>query len=294
LYLNSGERVVIVRISGGLGNQMFQYAVAKSLSKNKKDIFKLDVSFYPKQTLRNYELNIFYIEENIATDEENTLLRGREGLYYKILKKLKFPLKHPDTVIREKLDLNIENKLPHSQENIYLDGVWQNETYFANIRDELIHDFTPKIRLSKNAKNYMKDIKGKNSISLHVRRGDYVANNHTNSFHGVCDIEYYKNSIEYICNNVQSPIFYIFSDDIKWCEENFSFLKDKIYVNKTKNAIEDLELMKNCHHNIIANSSFSWWGAWLNNFEKKIVITPKIWWVAMPERHIAPKEWIKL
>jgi hypothetical protein len=286
--------MIIVRISGGLGNQMFQYAMARSFSKNKNNIFKLDLSFYLKQTLRNYELNLFHIEENIASDEESILLRGKKGLYYKVRKKLKFPLKYPDTVVKEKFDSNIESNLSYSQEDIYLDGVWQNQIYFADIRDKLIDDFTPKNMLSKEAKNYMKDIKKKNSISLHVRRGDYIVNNHTNSFHGICDIKYYKTSIEYICRNVQNPIFYIFSDDIKWCEENFSFLKDKIYVKKTKSAIEDLELMKNCHHNIIANSSFSWWGAWLNDFEKKIVITPKIWWNAMPERHIAPKEWIKI
>ena len=286
--------MVIVRINGGLGNQMFQYAMAKSFAKNRNDIFKMDISFYPKQTLRKYELNLFYVKEDIAADKENIMLRGQEGLYYKIRKKLNIPLKRPSTYIRETLNFNIEKEVSYPKENIYLDGIWQNEKYFFNIRKELISDFTPKIHLGTEAKSYIEEIQKKNSISLHVRRGDYIANDHTKSFHGVCNIEYYKKAIEYIVSNVPQPKFYIFSDDMQWCKKNFSFLENKVYVDKTANAIEDLELMKNCKHNIIANSTFSWWGAWLNNFNNKIVITPKIWWEAKPKQHIAPEKWIKL
>jgi hypothetical protein len=286
--------MIIARIAGGLGNQMFQYAIAKSIAKKNSDIFKLDISFYPKQSLRKYELNLFNIEENIATEEECVILRGSEGLWFKIRNKLGLKVKRPDSYYKEKEIAVFDENVFKYDKNIYLDGYWQNENYFTDIRYEILNDFTLKQDISNEAKKHLENIKNINSISLHVRRGDYVQDTHTNKVHGICDFEYYKKAIEHIKNKVEKPMFYIFSDDISWCKENFNFLENKVFIDDTKSALEDLELMKHCKHNIIANSTFSWWGAWLNDNDNKIVIAPKIWWSAKKDKNIACNKWMKI
>jgi len=286
--------MIITRISGGLGNQMFQYAIAKSMAKRNKDTFKLDISFYPKQTLRKYELNYFNIDENIATKKECTQLRGREGFIYKIKRKIGMVVARPKSYIFETNITKFDEEIWKKKGDIYLDGFWQNEKYFKNIREEILNDFTLKDSISTEANRYLKHIKNTNSISLHVRRGDYVKDNHTNNVHGVCDIVYYKKAIQYMQSKIQNPFFYIFSDDIAWCKENFNFLKNKTFIDDTKTAFDDLELMKNCRHSIIANSTFSWWGAWLNENEDKVVVGPKIWFANNNNINITCKGWIKI
>jgi len=286
--------MIITRISGGLGNQMFQYAIAKAMAKKNSDIFKLDISFYPKQTLRKYELNQFNIEENIASEKECVKLRGKEDFLFKVKRKLGVENIRPSEYYLEKEITIFDQNLWNKKGNIYLDGFWQNEDYFKDIRDEILKDFTLKDDISNEAKKYLEDIKNSQSVSLHVRRGDYVQNAHTNSVHGTCDLEYYQKAIKYIEQNVENPIFYIFSDDIEWCKENFEFLENKVFIDDTKSAFDDLELMKNCKHNIIANSTFSWWGAWLNQSDEKIVVTPKIWFSSKNNLTLSCKEWIQV
>lgn len=286
--------MIISRISGGLGNQMFQYAVAKAIAKKNRDIFKLDISFYPKQTLRKYELNQFNIEENIATEQECIKFRGKEDLIFKVKRKLGFENKRPNEYYHEK-EITVFNKsLWDKKGNIYLDGFWQNEEYFKDIRDKILKDFTLKKDISNEAKKYLKDLQNSQSISLHVRRGDYVKNAHTNSVHGTCDLKYYKKAINYTKQNVQSPNFYIFSDDIAWCKKNFNFLENKVFIDDTKSVFDDLVLMKNCKHNIIANSTFSWWGAWMNENENKIVVAPKVWFNINNKLTLSLNEWIQI
>ena len=286
--------MIIVRITGGLGNQMFQYAVAKSLAIKNNDFFKLDISFYPKQTLRKYELNLFNIEENIASKDEIIKLADNESIWFKVKRKLGFNPKRPNSYYAEKEIAVFDENLFEKKGDIYLDGYWQNENYFKDIKDEILKDFTLKQDISKEAKEYLNQIKNSKSISLHVRRGDYIQNPYTNKVHGFCDLDYYKKAIKYILEKVDNPIFFIFSDDINWCKENFEFLENKIFVDKTKSAIEDLELMKNCTHNIIANSTFSWWGAWLNEHNDKVVISPKKWFNINSQLHLACNNWIKI
>ena len=131
---------------------------------------------------------------------------------------------------------------------------------------------------------------------MHVRRGDYVQNTHTNSVHGTCSEAYYQKAIKHIEKNIDNPNFYIFSDDIAWCKENFDFLENKFFVDDTKSAFDDMELMKNCKHNIITNSTFSWWGSWMNGGNKKIVVAPKIWFESEGCKHlnISLNEWVRI
>ena len=274
--------MIISKITGGLGNQMFQYAIAKSIAIKNSDKFQLDISFYYKQTLRKYELNLFNIEQNLAK---------QESFFSKVKRKLGFV---PKEYYIEKEVAVFDKGVFNYQDKIVLDGYWQNEKYFKDIRDEILKDFTLKQDISIEAKDYLEQIKDSNSISLHVRRGDYVQNSHTNKVHGICNLDYYKRAIDYINEKVQESMFYIFSDDIAWCKENFDFLENKIFIDDTRSALEDLELMKKCKHNIIANSTFSWWGAWLNENKGKIVIAPKIWWSTRPNTTIVSEKWIKI
>jgi hypothetical protein len=286
--------MIVSRITGGLGNQMFQYAIAKSIAKKRNDTFKLDIAFYPKQSLRKYELNQFSIEGDISLENENKELSGGEGIFFKIKRKIGFHPQRPESYFPEKETSIFDKEVFKYKDNIYLDGYWQNEAYFKDIRTELLKDFTLKNKISDKAKKYLDDIKNRQSVSIHIRRGDYITNSHTNGIHGSCDLNHYKKAVTYVRKNIKNPIFYIFSDDISWCEENFNFLDGKVFINDTKNAFEDLELMKNCKHNIIANSTFSWWGAWLNESERKIVLSPSVWWTVKSEKNLALEEWVKI
>jgi hypothetical protein len=282
-------KMVITKITGGLGNQMFQYAIAKSIALKKNDTFKLDISAYETYKLHNgYRLNIFNIEENIATLDEISNLRGNNSNLFKILEKL--GLYKKSTNYKEK-ERTIFDKNVFEYSDIYLDGYWQNEKYFVDIRDILLKELTPKEEISKAAKRYLEDIQNTQSVSLHVRRGDYLKHPEI----GLLDLDYYKKTYEYIVQKIENPMFYIFSNDMAWCEEKFDFIENKVFIKETKNEIDDLMLMKNCKHNIVANSSFSWWGAWLNENSQKIVFAPKKWMAINPNNYKwTPDNWIEV
>ncbi|TDA69580.1 alpha-1,2-fucosyltransferase [Sulfuricurvum sp. IAE1] len=288
--------MIISRISGGLGNQMFQYAIAKAIATKNNDIFKLDISFYPKQSLRRYELNRFNIQETLANESECIALRGTENIFYKIKTKLGWNIKRPVYYKYEHHIMLFDQEIWNSSGDMYVDGFWQNENYFNNIRNELLKDFKPRNPISIKAECHLNNIKTMESVSLHIRRGDYVLDQNTNDAHGTCSINYYFQAVKYLETLLTSPHYFIFSDDIQWCKENFSFLSNKTFVDDTENAIDDLVLMKNCKHNIIANSTFSWWGAWLNENDQKIVISPVEWFQKAEWKSLnpAPASWIKL
>jgi hypothetical protein len=279
--------MIISKIIGGLGNQMFQYAIAKAVEVKKSDTFKLDITAYKTYKLHNgYRLNKFNIDENIANKEEIENFKGKNNLINKVLNKFNL-----NKIVYKEKERTIYDKNVFCKDNIYLDGYWQNEKYFIDIRDEILKDFTPKEKNTIEVDKYLEKINSVNSVSIHIRRGDYA--NHPEI--GILDISYYKNAIKYICTKVEKPIFYIFSNDLKWCEKNFDFIENKFFINDTKTEIEDMTLMKNCKHNILANSSFSWWSAWLNIYKEKIVIAPKKWRLDdLNNYKYLPKSWIKI
>lgn len=280
--------MIITKIIGGLGNQMFQYAIAKAIAIHNNDEFKLDISAYKNYKLHNgYRLNLFNIEENMASIDELHEYRGYNNKLCKILNKI--GLYKKDSLYKEK-ERTIFDKNVFSLQNAYLDGYWQNEKYFIGIRDIILEDFKTKKELTKRAKEYLYKIENTQSISLHVRRGDYLKHPEI----GVLSLEYYKNAVNYILTEVKNPIFYVFSNDLQWCLENFSFIENKVFVENTT-EIDDITLMTKCKHNIVANSSFSWWGAWLNQNKNKMVIAPKKWMAKNPNNYKwIPKSWVEL
>ena len=261
--------MIISKIQGGLGNQMFQWAYGRYLSYKYQKELRLDSNFYsfkvPGMPQREFLLSKF---PNI---KPNTDLKiSLNGPVYKIEDNFTFK--------------EIPNPL---ESNYYLDGYWQSEKYFKEIESLIREDFKPSDEtIDKLLKTPLID---KNTISLHIRRTDYVT---SNGYHPVQTIEYYKKAIDIIGDY---DYIFVFSDDLKWCKENLNF-ENMIFIDGFTD-IEDLYLMSMCKNNIIANSSFSWWGAWLNTNPDKKVIAPIRWFGDMAKINtsdIIPDSWIKI
>lgn len=291
--------MLIQKITWGLGNQMFQYAYVKAQSLRNKQDFRLDISGFEYYKLHKYCLEIFDIEKKYSS---KNMIPFYEKLCSKNkfidfwLSKLKWILQkiNKKHFLEEKFNFN-----PHllTIQSGYIEGYFQTEKYFIDFKDEIKGDFKFTIPPSEKNKDIIDIINGTNSISIHIRRWDYISNVTTNSFHGTCHLDYYKKAIEVIQSKVTDPIFFVFSDDINWCKENIK-IRHCYYIdwNNADSNYEDMRLMSLCKHNIIANSSFSWRWAWLNNNKDKIVITPKKWFNNSEQKHddIVPYNWLKL
>jgi hypothetical protein len=281
--------MIISKILGGLGNQMYQYAIAKSIAVKNNDSFKLDVSGFESYSLHNgYRLNLFNIDGDVATHEDIVSLKGHSTVVHKVLKKLN--IYKVDTFYREK-EITLFDKEVFNYSDLYLDGYWQNELYFQDIRDILLTEFTLKDGISKSMISIQEQIENSESVSIHVRRGDYL--NHPDV--GVLDVDYYKRAVKLIAERVKSPTFFVFSNDIQWCKDNFTFIDKCHFLEEGGTELDDMTLMSKCSHNIIANSSFSWWGAWLNNKSNRIIIAPKKWMAINPNNYKwASRDWLEL
>lgn len=285
----------IVKFMGGLGNQMFQYAFSLALKHRYNCEMYYDYSFFDEckkdttVTKRAFELEIFGLQ---CKESPKELLE--KIVYPKNSLQKRFPKFFNITFKREHGHGNFEKNLIEYPNYIYYEGYFQNENYFKNIRNEILNEFTLKEPLDEKNLSVLNEIKKQNSISIHIRRGDYVTLENA-KIHGVCSLEYYKKAIEYITKHVENPHFYLFSDETDWVEENLkiNYPFTIVDLNQEKGYL-DMELMKNCKHNIIANSSFSWWGAWLNQNPDKIVIAPKQWTTREKNNKIICKEWVKI
>lgn len=267
--------MIIVRIVGGLGNQMFQYAYAKSLQQMGFDV-QIDISKFKTYKLHGgYHLDTYNIDLNTA-DAITTFLS---------LTKVKKNVKEKSILFDENL-LNLSGKE-------FVKGYFQTEKYFSNIRTILLNQFVIKQELSDSTIKYSKEIKKQlNSCSVHIRRGDFISDEKANSVHGTCDLNYYAAAINLINEKFNDTHFFVFSDDTIWTKENLK-LQNATYIDHKTIPHEDIFLMSKCKHNITANSSFSWWGAWLNKHKDKVVIAPKKWFIDK-ENEVACKNWIQL
>ena len=287
--------MIIVKITGGLGNQLFQYAIGRALSIKLNCELVLDVSFYPLQSLRKYELEKFHIKARLASKAEINSAGGGDHFIARFIRKLGVaPFFYPD-YIKEIESIRYVKAIDSCKTGSYLDGYWQNPAYFKSFKEELCDDLSPIEPISLSAEKRLEKIKDTDSVSLHVRRGDYVQNVHTNGVHGVCSLDYYRNAIRLIQQEIPDPIFYIFSDDIDWCKSNLSFVENAIFIDDTESEIDDLILMQHCKANIIANSTFSWWGAWLNPIQCWQV-APENWFSSQSRNSIEvyPESWLIL
>ena len=269
--------MIIVRVTGGLGNQMFQYAMYKSLE-NKGKLVKLDSkSFYETKKEHNgYELErIFDIKPNKPTKEDlEKFDENNISTLFKIKRKLfgdkKFVYDTKEYVF---------NKDVYKLKNSYLNGYWQSIKYFEGIENDIKKDFRFKNQLDNKNLEILNEIENSNSISIHIRRGDYMSPENYNMYGCIATPTYYKKAIKVIEEKVENPTFFVFSNDMDWVKKNIQMNSRVFYIdiNSGNGSYKDMQLMSNCKHNIIANSSFSWWGAWLNENKNKIVIAPKKW-----------------
>ncbi|MDR1877050.1 MAG: alpha-1,2-fucosyltransferase [Flavobacteriaceae bacterium] len=280
--------MVIVKLLGGLGNQMFQYAAGKALACKKNTSFYLNANaFITNYKYRSYDLRHFNIhEKSISLNEARVV-------HY--LSKFNIAIK----IYEEKSFTYQEDFFNQKSKNIYFNGFFQSEKYFKNIEPILREDFKLLTPLSSPSEKILAVIKNVNSVSIHIRRGDYVTNTGANQLFGLCDLDYYKKAVRLIESKIEAPHYFIFSDDIEWAKQNIQVGNSKtdfIDFNDSSKNYEDMELMKNCKHNIIANSSFSWWGAWLNDNPNKIVIAPKKWFASqeMDSKDLIPLTWVQL
>ncbi|MFC0427914.1 alpha-1,2-fucosyltransferase [Chryseobacterium scophthalmum] len=293
--------MVAVELIGGLGNQMFQYATARALALHRDEPLSIDGRLFDNYKLRNFCLSHFSIEAIVV---KNDLPLKTPGFSKKVVDQI---LKKTNTFIlqnklfsvyQEKNLLFDDSLFRNGKKNIYLKGYFQSEKYFVKYEDQLRKDFKIVTPLKKETIDLLKIIKEKNSVSLHIRRGDYVSNPTVNAIHGTCDLNYYHRAIEIVKEKILHPVFFIFSDDIDWAKENLKLENTTYFVdfNDASTSYEDLKLMSACKHNIIANSSFSWWGAWLNTNKSKTVIAPSKWFNTdvLNSQDIIPESWMKI
>jgi hypothetical protein len=290
--------MIIVELAGGLGNQMFQYAIANTLARKADSEMKIDLSYFENYEWHPYCLDVFKISAGIANNDD--VFRVKRAPNNMIEKMRKYFLnKQPNNIYAED-SLLFNEKFTKQQKNIYLKGYFQCAKYFIHNRAQILREFQFSKTPSETNKSIIEDINKFESVSLHIRRGNYINIPSVNKVHGVLNINYYSKAVEYLQKKLGTIKIYVFSDDIEWARINLKFNVSTMFVdiNDDKTNFEDMRLMSLCKHNIIANSSFSWWGAWLNQNPRKIVIAPKQWFADSIKneeaKDIVPDTWIKL
>jgi hypothetical protein len=293
--------MIIVKLYGGLGNQMFQYATAKRLAHQNNSELKLDISHYDNLVLpnglpyRSFDLPIFNIKESIATTDEINLFKNNPNSFFKkIQRKIRNKI-IPYTSIYEP-HFHFFSELLYIKGNIYIDGYWQSEKYFKDIEDVIRKNFELEVTLTAEGLELLNKIKSTNAICLNIRRQEFASNVHVDQFIG---LEYIDKAIQMILKKVDQPHFFIFSDELSWCKqhlktnESYTFVEEHLYGEKFKDC---LFFMTSCKHYIIPNSTFGWWAAWLNARPDKIVIAPDKWLKdkSKDTKDLLPESWIRL
>lgn len=287
--------MIIVRIWDGLGNQMFQYAYARAL-KARGVVVRLDLlRAYDKAFGRYYkhDLRVNSIQNYRLEIDPIDLVKWKKYSYLArdtYAKKLLYWLgKHRLLKYKfyEEKTQEYSERSAGLKGNYYVKGWFQNELYFREIREQLLKEFVPRKKI-KVSKELREAFENEESVSIHIRRGDYVRVNNSLSY------LYYDKAVSFIKTRYKTPLFLIFSDDLEWVKENVAIDGPCLYVNedRTLQDYEELFIMSRCKSNIIANSTYSWWAAWLNRNKDKIVIAPKTWFAG--QKKIVPDDWLVL
>jgi len=293
-------------IIGGLGNQMFQYAVGRACSEREKTILKLDTTGFETYPHHSYSLQHFNIIENYASRKEvrrfhwlrDAISTQPPHFLYRILRKMKIAKQALNALgyVRES-QRTYDSSVVKLSGTRYLDGYWHTEKYFKDIETILRKEFSLKQPMGKVGQEFAANIHSQNTpICLHVRRGDFANNPEVSAHHGVTPLSYYYDAVKVLARKVENPHFFIFSDSLDWAKENISLPYPMSFVGQgaDKNH-EDIILMSYCKHHILSNSTFGWWGAWLANSPDQVVIAPKKWLakeIDISDR--LPESWIQM
>lgn len=283
--------MITTRIIGGLGNQLFQYACGRALSERFNVPLKLDLRGFQQYKLHQYQLDKFCItaKAGVAVDLPKFYRFGpltfTRNSYRKGQSKC--------TVVRE-AKLSFDTSIYNHGSNLFLDGYWQSERYFADIRNILVQELQLREPLDSTNQHLAKKMQQVNSVTLHVRRADYV----NNPTYAQCTVDYYQRALKMIAERVNNLHVYVFSDDIPWVKAHIHLAVPTTYVSHNNGPANylDLVLMQYCTHSIIANSSFSWWGAWLKKNETGLVIAPQTWYTDPRKvtQDLLPLRWVTI
>lgn len=291
--------MIIVKITGGLGNQLFQYSFGQYLSLKFKTELRFDIQTNYNSnnfTNRSVGLNNFNINLSQATNSEISKFKYFDtGLFFRLERKLiqKLPFLNSKYIVQ---DLNsTQNNETSYKNDCYYEGYWQSYKYLTLNEPILRNEITLKHFLRNGIADIISTIESSQSISLHVRRGDYISIKDNFELLGICSIKYYREAIQYFTRQHSNPKFFIFSDDFSWVKKKF-IGPQYVYIEGNQPA-QDMYLMALCKHNIIANSTFSWWAAWLNNNPDKIVIAPANWYKGKLNEstiNLIPPGWVRI
>lgn len=278
-----------VAVDGGLGNQMFQYAFLLALRHkgHKVQIIETNVNYEHEA---GFELDRLF----------GIIIPPLYTCWTLLINKLPFPFRRIFSLTHKPFtDLNfryVPDAINEAANYGFFYGTWQSSKYFDDIQNEVRNAFQfDSQHLSATTLNVKNMLLESNAVSVHIRRGDYLSATFKDGFGTCCPLDYYRRAIDHIKITVKNPLFIFFSDDMDWVRENLK-VDNAIYVdhNLGLDSWQDMYLMTQCKHNIIANSTFSWWGAWLNENQNKIVIAPKRWWSTVEKDDVVPNNWIRL
>ena len=290
--------MVITKLQGGLGNQMFQYATGFALSLRRRTGLFVDVAAFEDDSLRDYALDQFGISTGIATARDVDRLLRRANIERRsriqrlmqsvgLMSAARFIRRYEPYFCAEVLS---------APKHCYLEGYWQNERYFSDCRGIIREVFSRPTGFSSESQSLLDQVRSTLSASVHIRRGDYANNPKTRAFHGLCSAEYYQRASEMLRERVGKCHFFVFSDEPEWAQQHFRVSCPTTVVTRRALAdAEDMYLMSQCQHHVIANSTFSWWGAWLSTHDSKCVIAPKKWFSSQNEDPgLIPNGWIRV
>lgn len=292
--------MVYVRMMGGLGNQLFQFAAGYALSRREKQELRLDTSFFDSKNKRQFKLNDFCISDSIeiinkTPNNRNKFLQNRYvNKTLRILEVENPYIFNNQIYILEGKFVVLDSYFAEGAKSYYLDGYFQAPRYFNSFRDDIVKQLTLKPYILNSIKSYIEDVNSVESVAVHVRRGDFLkAKNDYTGFHYLLDSTYYNCAFDYVQKHILKPVFYCFSDDIEWVKKEIVGDYDIRFINiqGDKADLKEFEIMRNCKHIITANSTFSWWASWLNLNSEAIHIVPQRQY---GNNEMIPNEWIKL
>ncbi len=290
--------MIVVKLMGGLGNQLFQYAYGRALATKFKTELILDLDFLlnrdPKNDFifRDFDLDIFKLTNYQVFNEQLSKKFNKSSIFNKK------PITFSENGFHfQPIELNKKNP------KIYLEGYWQSFKYFQDVEYEIRKELVFKYPLTFEQQQLKEKIKNATSICINFRRTDFVTIPSAIKTHGVTDLNYYMDALKLLKQKLGNELeLFVFSDDIEWCEKNFKsefqthFVKHELY--KGERFASYLELMTNCKHFVIPNSTFGWWAAWLSSFEEKIIITPEQWFLdetlQSQTMDLRPKNWLTI
>ena len=284
--------VIIINILGGFGNQLFQYALGRYLQTENN----CEVKYLSGDALRKPELDFLRSKVEFCTPAELSHARKESNAFLLLSRKLGSATKSRlKRAVIEDYGHPFDPEMLQIQHECQLIGYWQTYLTTDPIRKILLEEIQPKNPLSDGFEALKTEIRSAgNTASLHIRRGDYLDST-TNDVHGILPLSYYEQAVAFLVNKDPETRFYVFSDDISWAKANLTWIPNSTFV-ETASHYEDFFLMKECKHNIIANSSFSWWAAWLNENPGKTVVRPEKWFANREFNALSfiPKDWITL